>query len=45
MADKTDIITDKTYKNFAFTAEFKLTPGANSGVIFQVKEDTTYKFP
>lgn len=44
-AEGHDIITDKRYKNFAFTAEFKLTPGANSGVIFQVKEDTTYKFP
>ncbi|MGE5395414.1 MAG: DUF1080 domain-containing protein [Candidatus Saccharibacteria bacterium] len=40
-----DIITDKTYKSFAFTAEFKLTKGANSGIIWQVKEDTTYKFP
>ena len=44
-AEGHDIITDKTYKNFAFTAEFKLTPAANSGVIFQVKEDTAYKFP
>jgi len=40
-----DIITDKTYKNFAFSAEFKLTPAANSGIIFQVKEDTLYQFP
>ena len=39
-----DIITDKTYKNFAFSVEFKLTPGANSGIIFQVAEDTVYKF-
>ncbi len=40
-----DIITDKIYKNFAFTAEFKLTQGANSGIIFQISEDTTYKYP
>jgi hypothetical protein len=40
-----DIITDKTYKNFAFSVEFRLTKGANSGIIFQVKEDPKYKFP
>ncbi len=40
-----DIITDKIYKNFAFSVEFKLTKGANSGIIFQVKEDKKYKFP
>ena len=44
-AESQDIITDKTYKNFIFTAEFKLTKAANSGIIFQVKEDTIYKFP
>jgi len=40
-----DIITDKVYRNFAFSAEFKLTKGANSGIIFQVAEDLKYKFP
>ncbi len=40
-----DIITDKVYKSFAFSAEFKLTKGANSGIIFQVMEDPKYKFP
>lgn len=40
-----DIITNKKYRNFAFSAEFKLTKGANSGIIFQVAEDTLYKFP
>lgn len=44
-AESQDIITDKTYKNFAFAAEYKLTPGANSGIIFQIKEDTMYQFP
>ncbi len=40
-----DIITDKVYKSFAFSVEFKLTKGANSGIIFQVAEDPKYKFP
>ena len=40
-----DIITDKMYKSFAFSLEFKLSKGANSGIIFQVIEDTIYKFP
>jgi hypothetical protein len=44
-AESQDIITNKEYKNFAFYAEYKLTPAANSGIIFQVKEDTVYKFP
>ncbi len=44
-AESQDIITDAIYRNFAFTAEFKLTKGANSGIIFQVQEDTTYKYP
>jgi hypothetical protein len=44
-AESQDITTDKIYKNFAFTVEYKLTQAANSGVIYQVKEDTTYKFP
>lgn len=45
MAESQDIVTDKTYKNFALSLEFKLTKGANSGVIFQVAEDPKYKFP
>lgn len=44
-AESQDIITDKTYKNFAFSVDFKLTKGANSGIIFQVAEDKKYKFP
>lgn len=44
-AESQDIITDKEYKSFAFSFDFKLTKAANSGVIFQVAEDTTYKFP
>lgn len=44
-AESQDIITDKSYRNFAFYAEFKLTKGANSGILFQVAEDTMYHFP
>lgn len=40
-----DIITDNIYRDFALSLEYKLTKGANSGVIFQVAEDTIYKFP
>jgi hypothetical protein len=40
-----DIITDKTYRNFALSLEYKLTKSANSGIIFQVAEDRKYKFP
>jgi len=40
-----DIITNKKYRDFALSLEYKLTKGANSGIIFQVAEDTIYKFP
>jgi hypothetical protein len=40
-----DIITNEKYRNFALSLEYKLTKAANSGVIFQVAEDTAYKFP
>jgi len=40
-----DIITNGIYRNFAFTVEYKLSQGSNSGIIFQVKEDTIYHFP
>jgi len=45
MAEDQDIITDKKYLNFALSVDFKLTKGANSGIIFQVAEDPKYKFP
>jgi len=40
-----DIITNKKYHSFVLSLEYKLTKGANSGVIFQVAEDPKYKFP
>jgi hypothetical protein len=44
-AESLDILTDKTYKSFVLSLEYKLTKAANSGIIYQIKEDTTYKFP
>ena len=40
-----DIITDGIYGDFAFSVEYMLTPGANSGIIYHVKEDPMYGFP
>jgi hypothetical protein len=40
-----DIITDKKYRDFALSLEYKLTKAANSGIIYQIAEDTIYKFP
>ncbi|WP_165024112.1 DUF1080 domain-containing protein [Dysgonomonas sp. ZJ279] len=42
--EEQDLITDKEYKKFALSVEYKLTKGANSGVLFQVKEDPKYTF-
>ena len=44
-SESQDIITDKEYHNFAFSVDFKLMKGTNSGIIFQVNEDPKYKFP
>lgn len=44
-AESQDIVTDQTYTKFVLSTEFKLTKGANSGIIFQIKEDPKYKFP
>jgi hypothetical protein len=40
-----DIITNKKYHSFAFSADFKLIKGTNSGIIFQVSENSKYKYP
>ncbi len=42
--EEQDLITDKEYKSFALSLEYKLTKGANSGILFQIKEDSKYKF-
>ena len=42
--EEQDIITDRIYRNYAFTVEYKLSDRSNSGIIFQVKEDPKYKF-
>ena len=36
-----DIINEKQYDDFDFTFEWKVAPGANSGVFFRVSEDYT----
>ena len=43
--EEQDVITEGVYRDFAFTVEYKLSPGSNSGIIFQVKEDTLYRYP
>jgi hypothetical protein len=43
-AENQDILTAKKYRDFALSLEYKLTPGANSGVLFQISEDPKYKF-
>lgn len=40
-----DIISEKSYRNFALSLEFRLSMGANSGIFWQVAEDTIYKYP
>jgi hypothetical protein len=44
-AESLDIVTDKSYKSFVLSVEYKLTKAANSGIIFQIKEEPKYKFP
>ncbi|MDD6209534.1 MAG: DUF1080 domain-containing protein [Bacteroidales bacterium] len=44
-SESQDIITDKIYKNFILSLEYKMTPAANSGILFQFKEDPKYKYP
>jgi hypothetical protein len=41
---RVDLVTDKEYENFHFSLDWKIGKGANSGIIFLVKDDTsTYK--
>lgn len=37
-----DIVTDKSYRNYDFKAQWKISPKGNSGIIFDVKEDPKY---
>lgn len=41
-----DIVTDEEFENFDLKLEWKISPGGNSGIMFNVHEDTTtYKYP
>ena len=44
-AESQDIITNKVYGSYALSLEYKMAPGANSGIIFQVNEDAKYNYP
>lgn len=38
-----DLVTDKEYENFDLQVDWKISQEGNSGIIFGVHEDTTYK--
>jgi len=38
-----DIVTNNTYENYEFSTEWKISKGGNSGIIFDVKENTAFK--
>ncbi len=40
-----DIITDQQFENFELAWDWKVTKGANSGVMYHVVEDTAYQAP
>ena len=40
-----DIVSDKSYGNFELTWDWKVTKGANSGVMYHVIEDKKYQAP
>ncbi|MFC0184070.1 protein of unknown function [Pseudarcicella hirudinis] len=40
-----DIITKEVYENFEFTCDWKISPGGNSGIIFDSQEDDAQKHP
>ena len=40
-----DIVTDNDYENFELTWDWKVTKGANSGVMYHVIENAKYKAP
>ena len=44
-ADGGDIVFEKTYKNFDFKIDWKISKGENSGVMFYVQEGKQYEYP
>jgi hypothetical protein len=38
------LVTDKVYKDFAIALEFKVAKASNSGILYQVAEDTIYTY-
>lgn len=40
-----DIVFEKTYKNFDFKTEWKISKGGNSGIMFYVQEGKRYEYP
>lgn len=41
--DKKDLLTNEEFENYDLKLEWKISPKGNSGIIFNVKEDTAYK--
>jgi hypothetical protein len=39
-----EITTDGVYENFEFMCEWKISPGGNSGIIFDAQEDPKYDY-
>ena len=39
-----DLATDAIYSNFAFSVEYKLSPGSNSGIIYHLQEGPAYTY-
>ncbi len=44
IGDGGDIVSDKDYENFHLKLDWKIAPMGNSGVVFYIKEDTSYKY-
>ncbi|HPF46671.1 MAG: DUF1080 domain-containing protein [Alphaproteobacteria bacterium] len=40
-----DLISREKYDQFEFSLEWKVAPGSNSGIFFNVVEDNAYEFP
>jgi len=38
-----DIVTDNEYENYEFVTDWKISEGGNSGIIFDIKEDTAFR--